>query len=204
MPWWPASHDRHRPDDGPVARLVGADSHPRSIVAMPESHHLAGKKELFVTDIDGEDMILIDRRSNAHFHDEQVEYFRRHGVTPRYRTFLLKTVEQLMDLVATGNGLTMVTEFETERYPRRAPSCGRSGARPSPPSTASCGGRPTPRRWSPSSSQWPRSCSLSSPAVTGTVPETDTGGAPCGIRRRSCGSFSTPGTSPTSTGWSRG
>ena len=63
--------------------------------------------------------ILIDRRSNAHFHDEQVEYFRRHGVTPRYRTFLLETVEQLMDLVATGQGLTMVTGFETARYPRR-------------------------------------------------------------------------------------
>jgi DNA-binding transcriptional LysR family regulator len=94
-------------------------SHRRSIVAMPEGHHLAEKDELCVADIHGQDMILIDRRSNAHFHDEQVEYFRRHGVTPRYRTFPLHTVEQLMDLVATGQGLTMVSEFETARYPRR-------------------------------------------------------------------------------------
>ena len=94
-------------------------SHPRSIVAMPEGHPLAVKEELHVTDIAGQDMILIDRRSNAYFHDEQVEYFRRYGVTPRYRTFPLRTVEQLMDLVATGQGLTIVTEFETARYPRR-------------------------------------------------------------------------------------
>jgi DNA-binding transcriptional LysR family regulator len=102
----------------PLGSLV-LTSHLRSIIALPEGHPLSGRDELRVDDIDGQEMILIDRASNAYFHDEQVEYFRRHGVTPRFRTFPLRTVEQLMDLVATGHGLAMVSEFETARYPRR-------------------------------------------------------------------------------------
>jgi DNA-binding transcriptional LysR family regulator len=102
----------------PLASLV-LTSHPKSLVAMPEGHPLAAQAEVRLADLSGQDMILIDRAANAHFHDELVEYFRRHGVTPRYRTFFIRTVEQLMDLVATGQGLTLATGFETARYPRR-------------------------------------------------------------------------------------
>jgi DNA-binding transcriptional LysR family regulator len=102
----------------PLSSMV-LTSHPRSLVVMPEGHPLAGKAEVHLTDLSGQDLILIDRQANAHFHDEQVEYLRRHGVAPRERTHFIRTVEQMMDLVATGQGLILSTEFETARYPRR-------------------------------------------------------------------------------------
>jgi DNA-binding transcriptional LysR family regulator len=105
--------------DAPDLRSLELTAHPRSFVVLPNDHPLSIKPILDVGDFAHEDMILIDRRTNQFFHDETIEFFHAIGVTPRYRLFPLKTVEHMMDLVATGQGITMVTEFETKRYPRR-------------------------------------------------------------------------------------
>lgn len=99
------------------ARSLLLARHPQSSLAMPEDHPLAGKPVIVAADLDGQDLIVIDRRTHAEFHGLFLALFEEMGIEPRVRPFPLTNPEQVMELVAARQGLALIDRRTMVHYP---------------------------------------------------------------------------------------
>ena len=81
-----------------------------AVVAVPERHELATKKELAVADMAGQPLIVPDRKSRPHSHDLTMKLFLNSG----YAANIVQIAEEkqtIVSLVSTGIGLAIVPKW---------------------------------------------------------------------------------------------
>lgn len=72
---------------------------------VPRGHPLAARTEVGVEDLDGEPMLIIDRAQAPEQHDLIVRFYEEAGTRPLFRQRVISSVDQVVDFVATGQGL---------------------------------------------------------------------------------------------------
>ncbi len=81
-----------------------------AVVALPDHHRLAHKKEINITDLADEPLIVPDRRSRPHSHDLTIKLFVDAGLTARTAQ-VAEEKHTIVSLVATGTGLAIVPRW---------------------------------------------------------------------------------------------
>lgn len=104
---------------GPGLSILLLTSHPQSALVVPEAHRLTSQTAVRLSDLDGEDYILIARSSNAYFHRVSRRVFLDRGIHPRFRVFPIRTCEEALELVAARNGCILTTDKEATDYAPR-------------------------------------------------------------------------------------
>jgi DNA-binding transcriptional LysR family regulator len=104
--------------DAGLASVV-LSSEPETALVMPHRHRLAGKDAVELADLDGEDIIIIDRATNARFHDQEKRLFFDRGIRPRFRTLSTPAAADAMELVAAGGGCVLTTFRVAEAFAPR-------------------------------------------------------------------------------------
>ncbi|MFO1153085.1 MAG: LysR family transcriptional regulator [Rhodospirillales bacterium] len=89
--------------------------HETPIVAVPERHPLAGRGCLSVEDLDGQPMIVPERRSRPHSHDLTMQLFVEAGLQARV-AFFAEEKYTIVNLVASDVGIAIVPRW-TARMP---------------------------------------------------------------------------------------
>ncbi|WP_417687419.1 LysR family transcriptional regulator [Roseibium sp.] len=84
--------------------------HETAVVALPESHHLAGRSVISVEDMADEPLIVPDRRSRPHSHDLTMKLFIEAGLTARVAQ-IAEEKQTIVNLVSTGVGLAIVPKW---------------------------------------------------------------------------------------------
>ena len=104
--------------DAGLASIV-LSSEAATALVIPYRHRLAGKNAIELADLDGEDIIIIDRATNARFHDQEKRLFFDRGIRPRFRTLSTPAAADAMELVAAGSGCVMTTFRVAEAFAPR-------------------------------------------------------------------------------------
>ena len=78
-----------------------------AVVALPESHPLAGRASIAIRDLADEPLIVPDRRSRPHSHDLTIKQFLDAGLTARIAQ-VADEKQTIVNLVAAGTGLAIV------------------------------------------------------------------------------------------------
>lgn len=81
-----------------------------AVVALPDSHALAGRAEISVADLADAPLIVPDRRSRPHSHDLTIKLFLDAGLTARIAQ-VAEEKHTIVNLVATGTGLAIVPRW---------------------------------------------------------------------------------------------
>ncbi len=85
-----------------------------AVVALPETHRLAGKRAISISDLADEPLIVPDRRSRPHSHDLTIKLFVDVGLTARIAQ-VAEEKQTIVNLVAAGTGLAIVPRW-TSRF----------------------------------------------------------------------------------------
>jgi DNA-binding transcriptional LysR family regulator len=93
----------------PGLESIVLSSEPETALVMPYRHRLGAKAVIELADLDGEDIIIVDRSTNARFHDQEKRLFLDRGIRPRFRTLTTPSPSDAMELVAAGNGCVLTT-----------------------------------------------------------------------------------------------
>jgi DNA-binding transcriptional LysR family regulator len=72
---------------------------------VPHGHPLAGRANVCIQDLDGEPLLIVDRTQAAEQHDVIVHFYTEAGVRPDFRERVIGSIDQVVDFVATGQGL---------------------------------------------------------------------------------------------------
>lgn len=80
------------------------------VVAVAATHPLAGRTRLEMTDLNGQPMILPDRRSRRYSHDLTIKLFADAGMQPRIEQ-LAAEKHTIVGLVSAGTGLAIVPRW---------------------------------------------------------------------------------------------
>ena len=100
-----------RPPDVRNPRLVFRTLfYESAVVALPESHPLAVRNQIEITDLADEPLIVPDRRSRPHSHDLTMTLFLAAGLTARVAQ-IADEKQTIVNLVATGTGLAIVPRW---------------------------------------------------------------------------------------------
>jgi len=81
-----------------------------AVVALPESHPLAGRASIAIRDLADEPLIVPDRRSRPHSHDLTIKQFLDAGLTARIAQ-VADEKQTIVNLVAAGTGLAIVPRW---------------------------------------------------------------------------------------------
>ena len=81
-----------------------------AVVALPADHRLAGQASVAVHDLDGEPLIVPDRRSRPHSHDLTIKLFLEAGLTAQIAQ-LADEKQTIVNLVSTGLGVAIVPQW---------------------------------------------------------------------------------------------
>ena len=81
-----------------------------AVVALPDSHPLAGREEIHISDLADEPLIVPDRRSRPHSHDLTIKLFLEAGLTANVAQ-IAEEKHTIVNLVATGAGLAIVPRW---------------------------------------------------------------------------------------------
>lgn len=84
--------------------------HETAVVAMPDSHRLAGRERVSVTDLANEPLIVPDRRSRPHSHDLSMKLFLDAGLTARV-VQIAEEKQTIVSLVGSGVGIAIVPRW---------------------------------------------------------------------------------------------
>ena len=80
------------------------------VVAVPEAHPLATRKNVTIEDIADQSLIVPDRRSRPHSHDLTITLFAEAGLRPRLRQ-IAEEKQTIVSLVAAGLGVALVPRW---------------------------------------------------------------------------------------------
>lgn len=81
-----------------------------AVVALPETHPLAGQETIEIIDLADEPLIVPDRRSRPHSHDLTIKLFLDVGLTARIAQ-IAEEKHTIVNLVAAGTGLAIVPHW---------------------------------------------------------------------------------------------
>lgn len=84
--------------------------HETAVVAMPESHPLAGRSSVTVEELADEPLIVPDRRSRPHSHDLTMNLFLSAGLTARVAQ-IAEEKQTIINIVGAGLGLAIVPRW---------------------------------------------------------------------------------------------
>jgi DNA-binding transcriptional LysR family regulator len=72
---------------------------------VPHDHPLAGRANVSVYDFDGEPLLIVARSQAAEQHDVIVRFYTEAGIRPDFRERVISSIDQVVDFVATGQGI---------------------------------------------------------------------------------------------------
>jgi len=101
------------PDAAGVWPLRRYDAH----LALPEGHLLAGRTQVSLADLAGQDLISFSRALDPVGYDRQIAGFVHHGITPRV-AYELPSEDVRLALVAVGLGISIVSGSVFDRPTR--------------------------------------------------------------------------------------
>jgi DNA-binding transcriptional LysR family regulator len=84
--------------------------HETVVVAVPEGHPLATRKNVVIQDIADQNLIVPERRSRPHSHDLTITLFAEAGLRPRLRQ-IAEEKQTIVSLVAAGLGVALVPRW---------------------------------------------------------------------------------------------
>lgn len=84
--------------------------HKSAVVALPARHRLAARRRLGIDDLDGEPLIVPDRRSRPHSHDLTIKLFQEAGLRPVVGQ-IAEEKQTIVTLVAVGLGVAIVPRW---------------------------------------------------------------------------------------------
>jgi DNA-binding transcriptional LysR family regulator len=85
------------------------------LVALPEKHPLAAKREIAIADLDQQPFVMYSRDEGGYFYDCIAGLFSLAGVSPHYRYFLGQT-HSILGLVKAGLGVAIVPAAARHLY----------------------------------------------------------------------------------------
>jgi DNA-binding transcriptional LysR family regulator len=84
--------------------------HETAVVAVPAGHPLARRKQLSVDTLEGQPLIVPDRRSRPHSHDLTIKLFEQAGLRPTIAQ-VAEEKQTIINFVAAGHGLAIVPRW---------------------------------------------------------------------------------------------
>jgi DNA-binding transcriptional LysR family regulator len=93
------------------------------MAAVPADHRLAASEQITVHDLDGEPLLVPRRASNPKMYDEMVAEYEMLGVAPRFVGRNLTSTEQIIDLVAAGQGIGLLPVTSAAVASERGVAC---------------------------------------------------------------------------------
>lgn len=84
--------------------------HETAVVAVPIHHRLAMREGVAIHDLDGEPLIVPERRSRPHSHDLTIKLFAQAGLKARI-TQIAEEKQTILSLVAAGLGVAIVPRW---------------------------------------------------------------------------------------------
>ena len=79
-----------------------------SLVALPDTHHLAAQDAVSVNSLDGETILVSKAEDAKHVQDLTVGFFEGHGVFPQFKQHRLQSYDSILALVSAGVGAALV------------------------------------------------------------------------------------------------
>ncbi len=89
------------------------------LVIMPAGHRLAKLDCVDLAQLDGERVLVVDKKASRQLHDRWVDFFNERGIRVQFHQAPLKTIEEMILAVATGQGLLIGNDepnIDCERY----------------------------------------------------------------------------------------
>jgi DNA-binding transcriptional LysR family regulator len=77
----------------------------RATVILPSGHRLSESACVDIKQLDGERILVVDRKTSRQLHDRWVHFFEEHGVQVQFQPAPLNTIEEMILRVATGQGV---------------------------------------------------------------------------------------------------
>jgi len=93
----------------PLARV------PVDHVVVPLGHHLANRRRVEATALEGEPVLIVDRDDAPLAHEQITGYLASLGVRPAWVTHRATQIERVFDMVAIGNGIGWLNTWQAER-----------------------------------------------------------------------------------------
>jgi DNA-binding transcriptional LysR family regulator len=102
---------------GPIPTEQGIDAEavarvPFDHLAIPSTHRLARKRLVDASMLEGEAVLLVERRDAPTYHDATLAYCREHDVHPVWVTHPSTQVERMLDMVAVGTGIGWLNSWQ--------------------------------------------------------------------------------------------
>jgi DNA-binding transcriptional LysR family regulator len=87
-------------------------------LAIPAGHRLAEYDPVDVVELDGEQLLLVERADAPTYHDATVAYCAAHDVHPAWVVHPASQVERMLDMVAVGSGIGWLNAWQAANVTR--------------------------------------------------------------------------------------
>src|SRR3954453_363668 len=87
-------------------------------VAVPSTNPLAERDVVYVTDLDGQPVLLVEHDDAPTYHDSTLAYCAAHDVRPAWVIHPASQVERMLDMVAVGSGIGWLNAWQAAHVAR--------------------------------------------------------------------------------------
>jgi DNA-binding transcriptional LysR family regulator len=87
-------------------------------VAVPSTHPLAERDVVYVTDLDGQPVLLVEHDDAPTYHDSTLGYCAAHEGRPAWVIHPASQVERMLDMVAVGSGIGWLNAWQAGHVTR--------------------------------------------------------------------------------------
>ncbi len=84
-------------------------------VAIPVGHRLASRSVVHASDLEAEEVLLVDRSDAPTYHDDTIAYCASHEVRPRWIHHPAAQVERMLDIVAMNGGIGWLNHWQADQ-----------------------------------------------------------------------------------------